>query len=107
MASEEATQTLVCLQCGRQVTVKPKLTLLGFQAFQCPSCRADVVYPLAPQYRKSYQIATPIVMVMTLIGLWIGKPLIPGVGFIFMAFALVRDRALVRGVKAVAKRPAG
>ena len=104
MASEEAAaQELVCLQCSRRVTVKPKLTLLGFQSFQCPSCSADVVYPLAPQYRKSYQIATPIVMIMTLIGLWIGKPLIPGVGFIFMAYALVRDRALVRGVKAAAK----
>src|SRR5450432_769425 len=100
MASEQATQTLVCLQCSRKVSVKPELTLLGFQSFQCPSCSTDNVYPLAPQYRKSYQIATPIVMVMTLIGLWIGKPLIPGIGFIFMAYALVRDRALVRGVKA-------
>jgi hypothetical protein len=102
MASEEATQTLVCFQCFRKVSV----TLLGFQAFQCPSCSADITYPLAPRYRKSYQIATPIVMIMTLIGLWIGKPLIPGVGFIFMAYSLVRDRALVRGVKA-ASRPGG
>jgi hypothetical protein len=100
MATEEETQSVVCLNCSRRVSVKPKLTLLGFQAFQCPSCSADVVYPLAPQYRKSYQIATPIVMLMTLIGLWIGKPLIPGFGFAFMVYALLRDRALVRGVKA-------
>jgi hypothetical protein len=104
MASEQATQTVVCLQCSQKVSVKPKLTMLGFQAFQCPSCSADIVYPLAPQYRKSYQIATPIVMLMTLIGLWIGKPIIPGVGFVFMAYALVRDRALVRGVNE-ASRP--
>jgi hypothetical protein len=100
MASDEATQTVVCLKCNRRVSVKPTLTLLGFQSFQCPSCSADIVYPLALQYRKSYQIATPIVMVMTLIGLWIAKPLIPGIGFIFMAYALVRDRALVRELKA-------
>jgi hypothetical protein len=104
MATEQAPQTVVCLQCERRVTVKPKLTLLGFQSFTCPSCSADIVYPLAPQYRKSYQIATPIVMVMTLVGLWIGKPIIPGVGFIFMAFALVRDRAIVRALKAL-ERP--
>jgi hypothetical protein len=104
MASEEATQTLVCLKCQRRVTVKPKLTPLGFQAFQCPSCSADIVYPLAPRPRKSYQIATPIVAVMTLIGLWIGKPVVPGVGFILMFYVLLRDRALVRGVKA-AQRP--
>jgi hypothetical protein len=85
------------------VTVKPKLTLLGFQAFQCPSCSADVTYPLAQRYRKSYQIATPIIMVATLIGLWLGKPLIPGIGFVFMAYALVRDRALVRDVNAASK----
>jgi hypothetical protein len=99
MASEEALLNVKCLTCFRRVAVKPKLTLLGFQGFKCPACSADNVYPLAPQYRKSYQIATPIVMVMTLIGLWIGKPIIPGVGFIFFAYALVRDRAIVRGVK--------
>jgi hypothetical protein len=104
MAIEVAPAPVVCLRCHRKVSVQPKLTLLGFQAFQCPSCSEDNVYPLAPQYRKSYQIATPIVMLMTLIGLWIGKPLIPGVGFAFMAYALVRDRALVRGVKE-ASRP--
>jgi hypothetical protein len=85
------------------VSVKPTLTRLGFQAFTCPSCSADVVYPLAPKYRRGYQIATPIIMVATLIGLWIGKPLIPGFGFIVMAFALLRDRALERAVKAVTK----
>ncbi len=104
MASEAAAQTLVCLQCSRKVDVKPTLTLLGFQTFQCPSCSANITYPLAPQYRKSYQIATPIVALMTLIGLWIGKPLIPGIGFVFMFYALLSDRALVRGLKA-ASRP--
>jgi hypothetical protein len=104
MASETATQTVVCLKCSHRVAVKPKLTLLGFQSFGCPSCSADIVYPLAAQYRKSYQIATPIVMIMTLIGLWIGKPLIPGVGFLFMAYALVRDRALMREVKAASEQ---
>jgi hypothetical protein len=101
--SEEAKQTLVCLECGRSVDVTPKLTLLGFQGFRCPSCNADVVYPLAQRYRTSYQIATPIIMVATLIGLWIGKPLIPGFGFVIMAFALVRDRAIVRALKAATK----
>jgi hypothetical protein len=64
-----------------------------------------VVYPLAPRPRKSYQIATPIVAVMTLIGLWIGKPVVPGVGFVLMFYVLLRDRAIVRAVKAV-RRPA-
>jgi hypothetical protein len=103
MAIEEAAQTVVCLRCQRKASVKPKITLLGFQAFQCPSCSEDNVYPLAQQYRKSYQIATPIIMVATLIGLWIGKPLIPGFGFVIMAFALVRDRAIVRALKAATK----
>jgi hypothetical protein len=100
MDQAEVAQSVVCLHCTRHATVTPKLTLLGFQAFQCPLCGADVVYPLAQRYRKSYQIAMPIVMLVTLIGLWLGKPLIPGIGFLFMAYALVRDRALVRDVKA-------
>jgi hypothetical protein len=99
MAIEAAAESVVCLRCNRKVTVKPAVTLLGFQAFDWPACSEHVTYPLTPQYRKSYQIATPIVMVMTLVGLWIGKPLIPGIGFVFMAYALVRDRALVRAVK--------
>ena len=103
MANEAAPLTVVCFQCSRRTTLTPKLTLLGFQAFQCPSCHADISYPLAPQYRRSYQIATPVVGLMTLIGLWIGKPLIPGLGFIFMFYALLRDRALIRGVRAVTR----
>jgi hypothetical protein len=103
MASEEAPQTLVCLACRRSVTVTPTLTPLGFQTFHCPSCSADVVYPLAQRYRTSYQIAAPVMLLATLIGLWINKPLIPGIGFIAMTFALLRDRALARAVKAAAE----
>jgi hypothetical protein len=104
MVEEEALQSFVCLACRRQVSVKPKLTMLGFQSFACPSCGAENVQPLTHRYRISYQIAMPIIMIATLIGLWISKPLIPGVGFIFMAFALLRDRAIERAVKAATNR---
>ena len=107
MASKAAAQSLVCLQCRRTLSVKPTITLLGFQAFSCPACSADSVSPLAPPYRKSYQIATPIVMLMTLIGLWTGKPLVPGIGFLVMAYALLRDRGLVRAVKEIVESKPG
>jgi hypothetical protein len=99
MSGEQAQQELVCLHCERRVTVKPTLTLLGFQAFTCPSCNAAGTYPLLERYRKGYQIAIWIVGVATLVGLWVGKPLIPGLGFAVMFFALLRDRALTRAVK--------
>ena len=103
MVSEGSRQTLVCTECRRSVSVTPEFTSFGFQRFTCPSCREAVLYPLLAERRRGHQIAMPLILVATLIGLWFAKPLVPGVVFIANAFVLLRDRALVRAVKAASE----
>ena len=99
MPAEALAQSLVCLECRHRVVVTPTISYLGFRAFVCPWCDAEVIYPLSARYRIGYRIGIPSMLLATVIGASIGSPILPGLLFLGMAFALIRDRTLVRAVR--------
>ena len=93
-----------CSACGAEFRSEPKRSFLGFQKLKCPTCQADVAYPLTRGYRISYWV----IAVWMLIGL---LGILPGGNILVTALlevgaivALVRDRQLHREVAAVASR---
>jgi len=65
MINEE--KTVVCGRCGKHFRAAPRITLLGFQKFDCPKCQGRIIYPLLK--RSYYWIILAVIGVVLLLSL--------------------------------------
>ena len=98
----------ICPSCKASFSAEPKQTFLGFQRMTCPSCSADVTYPLTRGYRIAYWIIASLMLVTIAYSFTEGEIGFPGGLGIAVLIALVIDWRLQRKVAAtLAKGLAG
>lgn len=88
----------VCTKCGTSFNQEPKRSFLGFQKLICPSCQAEVTYPLTSGYRTTYWVIIVLMTFMILNAFAQGGFGFPGGIGIAMIFALIRDKSIRKRV---------
>jgi len=89
------TQKAICPKCKNIFEGKPRLTLLGFPRFSCPSCNNKFIYPLGGFYKSLYRIFFGIFVFISIAGLIYRRVIIiPGIITVVAIIALVKDYSL-------------
>ena len=89
-----------CHSCSAGFTAEPKQTFLGFQKMTCPSCKAEVVYPLTRGYRITYWVIFAIMVITVLSEFAQGGIGFPGGLGIAVLIALFGDWTIQKRVRA-------
>ena len=101
------TISATCQSCRTSFSAAPKRTFLGFQRMACPSCKAEVVYPLTRGYRITYWVIFAFMAFTVLTAFAQGGIGFPGGLGIAVLIALFRDWTIQKRVRTaeVSKSP--
>ena len=87
-------QKVICPNCKNIFEEKPKLSLLAFRKFSCPSCSDKFIYPLTSGYRKLYLFLLILFILFTIAAFTMGEVVIPGLLVIGAIIALIKNNSL-------------
>ena len=89
---------VICTTCQHPFMGIPSRTFLGFQKFNCPSCKTDIIYPLSSGYRTTYRVIVVLMLILSVIALTQGEIGFPGLVVCAMVYALIRDRKIQKEI---------
>jgi hypothetical protein len=85
---------VVCSNCSANFDQIPKLSFLGFQKFECSSCKKKIYYSLTKGYRIAYWVIT-VIMIVPILGVFTtGRIGLFSLIGIVSIYALIKDREI-------------
>ena len=95
----------ICRSCKTRFRAAAKVNWLGMRVLKCPSCGADVDYPMNSVRRVVYWIVAVLMILLTLAALAVGRVSFPGMLGVLSIYALVVDARVRREVAAAEASP--
>ncbi len=93
-----------CTNCLHTFTSVPKRTFLAFQKFNCPTCTAEVIYPLSTKYCIGYTLFSIVILAQFLQLIKGASGTLGGV-CIAMIYALIRSWAIKKQIQKISQNP--
>lgn len=94
-------QESACESCNLKFKAATKFTLLGFQKMICPECGHASIHELKERTRIFYYILIAGGTIWFFVSFSNGQPVVPGVLFFAVIWALLKDRRLSKKTDAM------
>lgn len=91
---EEKNMVVECSSCKQHFDQLPQKTFLGFRVFKCPSCAANITYPMSNGFMLAHIVFLVLFVSMLVQAKGLEEAILPLVAAAIIVYALIKNIAL-------------